>query len=134
MIVAVHFWREGPVSRVSIEPLHAPPPMNVERTFRQAAAAEAKSAARPLRVAAVWGKQVAGRKRLLQPDRKRICDRLHKRMGGTGLAVDQPADRGPGHADIGGEAGASLEAVAADVDHDRLHPVMKSWPGWTVAL
>lgn len=108
--------------------------MNVKRTLWQAAAAGAKPAAGPLRVAAVWGKQVARRKRLLQPGRQRIRDRLHQRMGGAGLSVDQPADRGPRHAHIGGKSGTSLEAVAADMDHHCLDPVMESWPGWSVAF
>ena len=55
-------------------------------------------------------------------------------MRGTGLAIDEPTDRGPGHADIGSEAGASLKTVAADVDHDRLNPVMEPWSGKLISF
>lgn len=108
--------------------------MNIKRTFRQAAIAQAEPAAGPLRVATVRGKQVAWYKRLLKPGRQGIRHCLHERMEGTGLSVDEPADCGPRHADIGSEAGAALEAVAADVDHDCLDPIMKPGPGWRVAF
>ena len=45
------------------------------------------------------------------------------------LAVDQPADGGAGHADLGGEAGLAADAELGDMHEQDSHPVLDGGKG-----
>lgn len=65
--------------------------------------------------------------------REGVSNGLNQGVRRAGLSVDEAADGGAGDADIGGEASASLKAVAAGVDHDDVDPVVKPgpWPAFS---
>ena len=102
--------------------------MSIEGCFRQAACAPAQPAAGTLVVTAITRKQVAWDERLLEVDCQGVRHCLDKRMGGTSLAVDHAANGGPGHAGVCRKPGTSLKAVAIDMDHHSLNPVVQAWP------
>ncbi len=115
------------------QPLHPASPVAVKGRLGEAAPAAAQEAAGALGVMSVRGEQIAGQQRPAQVAREGIGDGLNQGVGRASLSVDEAADSGPGNADIGGEASASLEAVAAGMDHDDVDAVVEPgpWPAFS---